>query len=48
VTIDGTVNDEVPGNLARIRIYPLVIESEDGLTREIARIANLPMLLGYR
>jgi hypothetical protein len=48
LAIDGTVNDEVFENLARIKIYPMVIESEDGLAEEIARIATLSMVLGYR
>ena len=37
---DGTINDEVLDNLSRIKIYPIVIHSEEDLAREIARIAN--------
>ena len=35
-------------NLNRIKIYPIKIASEDDLVREIARIANLAMNLGYQ
>ena len=35
-------------HLERIKIYPIQIKSEDDLVREIARIANLSMKLGYR
>jgi len=46
--IDGIVEDEVLNHLERIKIYPVQIKSEDDLVREIARIANLSMKLGYR
>jgi hypothetical protein len=46
--MDGIVEDEVLGHLERIRIYPIEIRSEDGLVKEIARIANLSMRLGYQ
>jgi hypothetical protein len=46
--IDGTVNDEVLHNLDKIKIYPIVIKSEQDLAREIARIANLSLVLGYK
>jgi len=46
--IDGTINGEVLDNLDQIKIYEIVIESEVDLAREIARIANLSMVLGYR
>ncbi len=46
--MDGIVNDEVLDHLERIKIYPIQIESEDDLVREIARIANLSMKLGYQ
>jgi hypothetical protein len=34
--------------LDRIKIYPIVIKSEEDLVREIARIANLSMKLGHQ
>ena len=46
--MDGIVNDEVPDHLARIGVYPIVIHTEDDLVREVARIANLSMKLGYQ
>jgi hypothetical protein len=46
--MDGIVNDEVLDHLERIKIYPIQIKSEDDLVREIARIANLSMKLGYQ
>lgn len=46
--VDGTVNDEVLDNLDKIRIYPIEIKTEQDLVREIARIANLSMVLGYK
>ena len=35
-------------NLDKIKIYPIVVNSEADLTREIARIANISMNLGYK
>ena len=46
--MDGIVKDEVLNHLERIKIYPIQIKSEDDLVREIARIANLSMKLGYQ
>lgn len=46
--MDGVVNDEVLDHPERIKIYPIRINSEEDLTREIARIANLSMELGYK
>ena len=46
--MDGIVDDEVLNHLERIKIYPIQIKSEDDLVREIARIANLSMKLGYQ
>ena len=46
--MDGIVEDEVFDHPERIKIYPIKIESEDDLLREIARIANLSMKLGYQ
>jgi hypothetical protein len=47
-TIDGTVNNEVLENLYKIKLYPILTNSEEDLTKEIARIANLSMKLGYQ
>jgi hypothetical protein len=47
-SMDGVVEDEVLIHLERIKIYPIQMKSEDDLVREIARIANLSMKLGYR
>ncbi len=46
--MDGAVDDEVLDHLDRIKIYPIKINSEDDLIKEIARIANLSMKLGYQ
>jgi hypothetical protein len=46
--MDGIVEDEVLNHLERIKMYPIQIKSEDDLVREIVRIANLSMKLGYR
>jgi hypothetical protein len=46
--VDGTVNGEVLANLDRIKIYSMTITGEIDLAREIARIANLSLALGYR
>jgi hypothetical protein len=46
--VDGVVNDEVLENLDRIRVYPIQIRSEEDLAKEIARVANLSMVRGYR
>ncbi|MCB2148211.1 MAG: hypothetical protein KQI81_17170 [Deltaproteobacteria bacterium] len=45
---DGIINDEVLYNLSLIEIYPINIQSEGDLAREIARIANLSINLGYQ
>jgi hypothetical protein len=45
--MDGVVDDEVLDNLEWIKIYPIKIQSEDDLIKEIARIANLSLKLGY-
>lgn len=47
-TIDGIINDEVLDNLQKIILYPIKIESEEDLAREIARIANISIDLGYK
>lgn len=45
---DGIINEQVLNNLQRIEVYPIVIDSEETLAKEIARIANLSLKLGYR
>lgn len=45
---DGIINDNVLNNLKLIKIYDIKILSEKDLAREIARIANLSMRLGYQ
>ena len=47
-TIDGIIDEEVLKNIQRIKIYPITINSEKDLAKEIARIANLAIELGYR
>ncbi len=42
------MNDEVLENLDKIKLYPIKIDSEEDLGNEIARIANLFMVQGYR
>lgn len=46
--IDGIINDEVLDNLDRIKIYPIKIESEEDLVKEIAKIADVAKNLGYK
>jgi hypothetical protein len=46
--MDGFVNDEVLDNLDKIKVYPIEIKTEQDLAKEIARIANLSMVLGYK
>lgn len=48
IATDGVINDEVLDNLSRIKFYPIVIQTEADLAKEIARIANLSIKLGYR
>jgi hypothetical protein len=45
---DGIVEDEVLDHLERIKVYRIGIKTEDDLVRQIARIANLSMRLGYQ
>jgi hypothetical protein len=45
---DGIINEEILENPDKIKIYHIAIDSEDDLEKEIARIANLSMKLGYR
>jgi hypothetical protein len=42
------VNDEVLDNLDKIKVYPIEIKTEQDLAREIARIANQELVLGYK
>jgi hypothetical protein len=46
--MDGIVNDEVLDNLDKIKVYPIEMKTEQDLAGEIARIANLSMVLGYK
>jgi len=46
--MDGVVNGEVMDNLDKIQVYPIEIKTEQDLTREIARIANLSLVIGYK
>ena len=44
---DGMINKDVLENVDRITVYDIHIASEEDLVREIARIANLSMAIGY-
>jgi hypothetical protein len=46
--IKGIINDEVLDNLDKIKIYQVTIDSKEALAREIARIADQSMALGYK
>jgi len=46
--MDGVVNDEIFSKLDEIKIYPIEIKNEEDLVREITRIANLSLPLGYK
>ncbi len=46
--VDGIINDEILNSLVKIKIYPIKIESEEELLKEVVRIANLSMALGYK
>ena len=45
---DGVINDGILDNLEAIKVYPIEIKTEEDLAKEIARIANLSMALGYK
>ena len=45
---DGIINDEIMGNPEKINVYPIKIDTEESLIREVTRIANLSMALGYK
>jgi len=46
--LDGIINDQILDHLDKIKIYPITIDSEESLAKEIARIAGLSMELGYK
>lgn len=46
--VDGIINDEILNNLEKIKIYPIWIDSEEALAKEVARIANMAITLGYK
>jgi hypothetical protein len=46
--VDGIINDEVLDNLDKIKIYTIRIGLEEDIAKEIARIANLSIALGYK
>lgn len=48
LVFDGIVNDEILETSDRIKMYPIKITSEEELAKEIARIANLSLQLGYK
>ena len=45
---NGIINDEIMGNLDKIYVYPIKIDTEESLIREVTRIANLSVALGYK
>jgi len=45
---DGIINDEIMGNLDKINGYPIKIDTEESLIREVTRIGNLSVALGYK
>ena len=45
---DGVINDGILDNLEAIKVYDIEIKTEADLAREIARIANMSMALGYK
>ncbi len=47
-TMDGILEGEALSNLQEIRTYRITIRSEKDLAREISRIANISVDLGYR
>jgi hypothetical protein len=48
VKTDGIIEEEVLSNLQRVELYPIVIDSEQTLIKEVARIANLSLKLAYQ
>lgn len=45
---DGTIDREILDNVSKIEISKIRLKTEDGLAREIARIGNISMELGFR
>lgn len=45
---DGVINDEVLDHYHLIPIYPIVLHSEADLAREVARIANISLQIGFQ
>jgi hypothetical protein len=45
---DGVINDGILDNLEAIKVYPIEIKTQEDLSKEIARIANISMTLGYK
>ncbi len=46
--LESIINDEVLGNIEKIKIYKIKINSEGDLAKEIARIANISLKKGYQ
>lgn len=45
---DAVINDGILDNLEMIKVYDIELKTEEDLAKEIARIANLSMTLGYK
>jgi hypothetical protein len=45
---DSVINKGILDNLEAIKVYPIEIKTEEDQAKEIARIANLSMTLGYK
>jgi hypothetical protein len=45
---DGIIDNEVLDNIHRIKLYKIMINNEQDLASEIARIANISLKLGYK
>ncbi len=48
LAMDGVINEEILEHLDKIKVYPITIDSEEALVREVVRIANLSLALGYK
>ena len=46
--IDGIIDKGILNNLEQIKIYSIQIASEEDFAKEIARISNQAMILGYK
>ena len=42
------INDGILGNLEMVKVYDIEIKSEEDMAKEIARIANFSMAMGYK